>query len=191
MAPKSKANLPVVTGDRAALLAAAGVQSTAAADFASYAEGRDEILGTPFAVNKSLARTGALFTIVKAIERQKIAPTGSDREGQTLETFLYLIRLQSPYEAVNETTGEVKTFAEGSAQLLELEQAIGPRQRDFEKLSTLLFELDKVGDENGVPNFSLQEYPSTKPMRANSYGLIDAARWRTVQEVARERGIAK
>lgn len=161
-------------------------QNDAADIFSQYASARDEVLGTAYAPNRALARSGAPFTVLRAVRATKKAPDGSARAGETIETFLYLIALQAPFVSVDETTLEETDFTEGETLKLELEQLTGPRSSDFDIVEKILH------DHGGrIPNLSLQEYPAQKKGRSNSYGLIDARRWRTVRDVAIERGLIR
>lgn len=150
------------------------VPETAASEaFSTYAEQRDEMLATPFARNRSLARCGAPFTVLRVTEGS--FPSMQDPDVY-VPAYVYLCRSQVEWVATDEQSGEVFTFAEGEQFVLKLNKG-SVRDRDAEKLRELLQRFDEV------PNLALQEYPTRKRGFSNAHGIVHVSSWKPVREL--------
>lgn len=154
------------------------VANEATENFQAFYEQLEEFLETGFAQKKSLARSGAPFTLLAISDR--LATTD---EGKQEAQWVYQVRVDGDY--VMENKDGVKTAVPaGSEQLITLGKS-NMRDKVTEVLRAQL-------DEHGhIPGLAMQEFPTTDPKRSNPFGIVPHSKWKTVAEVAAERAAKK
>ena len=166
-APKS---LPVVQDTESNLVPHTEIDDV----FASYTRERDELLATPFAYNRAIAKTGVAFRILRT--GMRVLPKMDD-PNVSVEKIIYFIELQDRYTYTDETTGEVEEFEAGEKQLIALDRN-DVRDKDQEQVDKML------AVYGPIPNCTLQQYPARKKGHSPSHGIVHVSNWRPLSEMS-------
>lgn len=154
----------------------------AEAAFREHAQMRDEVLSTPFCNNRTMAKLGTGFTILRVLANKwnEADPLAKPPKPER-EQLCYLIALEEGYlhEDESNPAGD-KIFERGAHLILALDRN---RVRDTDKD----FIRGLIEDHGALPHMALQQYPAVKAGMSPSHGIVAKRDWKPLRDLVAAR----